>query len=202
MSIFSGCFAPKYKIDYEGKMNQFKGAKEEYRAGTVVKLTYGPVATDTDYHFTLDGENVKTEIGKNECFTLTFTMPEHDATLRVYSENTMEYDKEKEGFEYTVNKSYHSFDGGGPEFTVKIENPELLKCYQEKNYGKKNHEVIDGAAFNVEMRFVGLKPGTTKVTISTRSPIADNFDEIYNVTINDDLKIKMELQETIEIQNQ
>ena len=199
MSLLSGCFAPKYRIDYEGKKSAFEDAKDEYRAGKNVKLVYGYAATDTDYHFCLDGEDIKTEFDSKGRIILRFTMPEHNATLRAFAINSMTYNPSDEGFEYSVKKSYHSFDGGGPDYNVEIEDPKIAKCYESKEYGKKNHAVIDGAAFNVYMRFVGMSPGATTVKISARSPVGGNYDEIYSVMVNDDLKIKMELKEKTEI---
>ena len=68
-----------------------------------------------------------------------------------------------------------------------------------KEYGKKNHKELSGAGYDVYFTFRGLKPGTTTVTIQERSPIADNLDNIYDVTVNDDLEISLKLRETIEI---
>ena len=51
-----GCGQQKYKLELDGYGLSSK--KTAYEEGAVVKVTYDMIATDTDYSFTLDGENV------------------------------------------------------------------------------------------------------------------------------------------------
>ena len=60
--------------------------------------------------------------------------------------------------------SFHSFDGGGPEFHAVLAS-DIVSIEQEKEYAKPNHEELDGAGFTVTFTFTGIKPGETVLTI-------------------------------------
>ena len=132
---FSGCFGKKYKVDYCGSKESFRGAKDSYRAGLEVTLRYPHIATDTDYTFYVDGKRVNPDYSDKDGFTIAFTMPAHDIRVRVEEKNTMlpEADAKQ------AVLSYPSFDGGGPRYTVKIENEQMVACEQANRYsGKKD----------------------------------------------------------------
>ena len=80
----------RYKVDYCGEKDMFKKARNSYEAGQKVKLYYDLIATDTDYTFYLDDEILNVDYSEDKGFIITFTMPEHDVTLRVESVNSME----------------------------------------------------------------------------------------------------------------
>ena len=81
----------KYKIDFGGQESFFEGAKDSYREGESVTLYYDLIATDTDYSFFLDGEEINVDYDLDRGFVISFTMPAHDVTLECKSENTMVY---------------------------------------------------------------------------------------------------------------
>ena len=87
----AGC-AERYRVDYDGHKDWYKGAKDSYPAGAEVRLVYDGVATDTDYWFYLDGETLDWEFDGDHSFIITFTMPAHDVTLHRETRNSMEYD--------------------------------------------------------------------------------------------------------------
>ena len=93
--------------------------------------------------------------------------------------------------------AHDSFEGGGPEYTVKIDDPAIVSCTDEikRNSNSEDGAEIDGAGYDVIFEFAGLKQGETKVTISARSPIADNFDAVYIANVDENLNVKMELLE-------
>lgn len=84
-----GCSAKKYRVDYGGDKDFFKGAKDEYRAGEKVTVYYDLIATDTDYTFLLDGKRINPDYSENKGYIITFKMPEHDVKLTVESRNSM-----------------------------------------------------------------------------------------------------------------
>ena len=90
--LMFGCSSAKYRVDYDGHKNWYTGAKDSYRAGTKVTLYYEIIATDTDYSFLLDGENLNFGWDENKGFILTFTMPDHDVKLECRTRNSMVYD--------------------------------------------------------------------------------------------------------------
>lgn len=92
----------------------------------------------------------------------------------------------------TAELSFHSFDGGGPEYTVRIDDPTVVSCSSERRYNKADHKALDGAGYDVVFTLTGLRQGKTTLTVSARSPIADSFDNIYTVTVADDLSVSVE----------
>ncbi|MCR4615646.1 MAG: hypothetical protein K5756_05810 [Clostridiales bacterium] len=199
MFCFFGCGkkgnAVKYQVDYNGQKSSFENAKDSYKAGEKVTLYYKYIATDTDYAFYLDSERLNTGYDDDKGFIISFEMPAHDVTLTVEQRNLMvtddPYTTEKQ-FEKEAKLSFHSFDGGGPEYSIKIDDPSVVSCTSKRDYGKKNHEVIDGAAYDVIFKFKGLKSGTTDITVHSSSPIMDDEEYRYLVEVNDDLKINIE----------
>ena len=196
MLLFFGCGAKKYKVDYCGGKDWFKGAKDEYRKGEKVELYYDLIATDTDYSFLLDNEKLNVGYSEDKGFIITFTMPEHDVKLEVTHRNTMIADDD-DGKRYsdTATLKFDSFDGGGPDYTAVIDDPSVASCLKEIEYARKDHDEIDGAAFDAIFTFTGLKAGETFVTITGYSPIMGVSVEIYDVTVRDDLKICVEPRE-------
>ena len=91
MFALFGCGKPKYKLRFEGY--GFESSRTEYAAGEKVTVYYGLLATDTDYRFWLDDENVrlKQDYDERHGYVFSFSMPEHDVTLHVESHNSMEY---------------------------------------------------------------------------------------------------------------
>nr|MCR5773737.1 rhodanese-like domain-containing protein [Lachnospiraceae bacterium] len=92
----------------------------------------------------------------------------------------------------TATLTFETFDGGGPEFRALIDDPEIVAYDQTRYYGDKDHDNNTGSSCTVEFSFTGLKPGKTKMRIEERSPIADNLDREYDVSVGDDLKVTVE----------
>ncbi len=79
-----------YKVDYHGQMNQFSGAKENYVAGTEVEISYSLIATDIDYNFIVDGQEVRVEWNDKKGYIIRFTMPAHDIEVYYVEKNIKE----------------------------------------------------------------------------------------------------------------
>lgn len=94
-SLF-GCGKTKYKVDYCGQKDFYENAKETYAAGENVELYYKFIATDTSYHFYLDGENINYCYDDKKGFIISFVMPEHDVKIECVTKNTMIYDPSEE----------------------------------------------------------------------------------------------------------
>ena len=100
--------------------------------------------------------------------------------------------------ERTASVSFESFDGGGPEFSVRIEDPEIASWESARRYDRDDHDALDGAGYTVTFTFTARKPGETTATISARSPIAENFDATYAVRVDDAGGIALEELEITE----
>lgn len=90
LSLF-GCSKPKYKLQFEGF--GFQTEKTEYAEGETVTVYYNLIATDTDYRFWLDSEDVELsqDYDGSHGYVFTFSMPAHDVTLHMSSRNSMVY---------------------------------------------------------------------------------------------------------------
>ena len=96
---------------------------------------------------------------------------------------------QSQGSELTM--VFDSFDGGGPSYDVIIQNPSIVDFSISRHYRDKNHASMGGAGYDVIITFKALKAGTTRMTIKARSPIADNYDLPYSVTVDESLNISI-----------
>ena len=89
LTLFGCGGGNRFRVDYNGRKDAFRGAKDTYRAGQQVTLYYDLIGTDTDYAFFLDGERLQTDYSHQKGYILRFTMPDRDVTLTVESYNSM-----------------------------------------------------------------------------------------------------------------
>ena len=90
--------------------------------------------------------------------------------------------------------TFHSFDGGGPEFIISTADHELFTFETKREYESPDHDKLCGAGYNVVISFRGLKAGETSMTIEERSPCAGNYDHHYKVRVDDGLAVHLEKQ--------
>ena len=95
--------------------------------------------------------------------------------------------------------SFSSFDGSGSSFDIYIDDESVVSVEQSRIYRDKDHESKRGAGYDVVFAFAGLKEGSTRAVISARSPIADNWDKEYEITVDTDLGVRVTLLSTTEI---
>ncbi|MCR5041891.1 MAG: hypothetical protein K6C36_07345 [Clostridia bacterium] len=200
MTVFSGCCSEKHTVTYLPDRSCFEGAKDRYSAGSRVNVFYGMIATDTDYSFYLDGEPLNPSYDEKKGFRLSFVMPDHDVTVSVESRNSMEYEPESEVSGVCDSTlTFDSFDGGGPEYTVEIDDPETLTYTARKKYHKAGHMFMTGSGYDYIIEFSGLKPGRTELTVFERSPIAGNSDMRYLAEVDRELHVTLTLLERTEV---
>jgi len=87
--------------------------------------------------------------------------------------------------------SFSSFDGGGHEYSVEIEDPEILTYTSKRDYGAERDELETGSPYWMIFTFTGLKPGTTTVSVYGRSPIIENNDSIYTAVVDENLNVTL-----------
>ncbi len=90
-----------------------------------------------------------------------------------------------------VTMAFDSFEGGGPSYDVIIEDPSIIDYSISRHYRDKDHASMGGAGYDVIITFKALKAGTTRMTIQARSPIADNYDLHYSVTVDEGLNVSL-----------
>ena len=88
--------------------------------------------------------------------------------------------------------SFESFDGGGPDFNVLIADEGIASYETGVKYHSSDHGEMTGSGFDKIITFTGIKPGETTVVVEERSPIADNLDHKYRVTVDDGLNVQIE----------
>lgn len=84
---------------------------------------------------------------------------------------------------------FESFDGGGPQYEVSGFDESIVSLGVARKYNKEDHEMMAGSAYNVIMTFTGQKPGNTTAHISCFSPIADNWERDYDITVDRNLNV-------------
>lgn len=96
--------------------------------------------------------------------------------------------------------SFHSFDGGGPEYTIDVDS-DIVSCQSTKEYADANHEELDGAGFVVIFTFTGIRTGETSMTVKERSPVSGNLNHVYNVKVDQNLNLTIEYISTEDLDN-
>ena len=102
------------------------------------------------------------------------------------------HDSEGDG-EKMTELVLNSFDGGGPQYKVFIEDEEIVRYTSSIHYFDENHEELDGAAYQVIYEFEGLKEGETTMRVEERSPITLNVDRTYQIKVDKNLKVDIEM---------
>ncbi len=194
MILLGGCGTKKYTVSFgEGYVPL---EKTKYAAGESVSVSFDMIATDTDYSFFSDDVEFEQSYDPARGYVFTFTMPDHDVKIDMRTRNSMEYDPDAQNAyaqgPLTAKLMFETFDGGGPEFSVVIEDDMVVDYDKDIRYLDDEHEQENGAGKNVVYEFWGVNPGQTRVLIKERSPIAGNFDRCYKVMVDDNLNVSME----------
>lgn len=91
---------------------------------------------------------------------------------------------------------FDSFDGGGPSYSVTIEDESVVSYTSEQRYRNPNHDQMDGSAFDVILSFKGLKPGSTSVTVVGESPIMPAETWRYTAAVDETLHVTLTQEES------
>ncbi len=84
---------------------------------------------------------------------------------------------------------FDSFDGGGFEYTVTIEDTGIASYDAYADYGDQNHEEIDGASYDYVVTVYAVAPGSTTMEVVGSSPIMEEERYYYQIDVGDDLQI-------------
>ncbi len=89
--------------------------------------------------------------------------------------------------------SFSSFDGGGPEFSVRADT-DIVSCSRSVHYHDPDHGDLEGAGYTVTLTFTGQRPGEASITVLQRAPIDDDLDMVYAVRV--DSRLNVEIRKT------
>lgn len=109
----------------------------------------------------------------------------------------MSFINETKSDDSTATLEFESFDGGGPEYAVVMDS-DIVSYTSKRQYAKEDHEDLNGAGYDVIFTFTGVKPGQADMTVEERSPIGDNEDHHYTVTVDSELRVEIKVKETPE----
>lgn len=87
--------------------------------------------------------------------------------------------------------TFDSFDGGGPSYSVTLDDPTLATVTSRIDYRDPDHDEIDGAAYFVIFTFTGTRAGETGMTVSVTSPLEPDYEIRYAVTVDAALNVTL-----------
>ena len=91
----------------------------------------------------------------------------------------------------TAEARYHSFDGGGMEYSLSVEPEGIVTWSSERDYSDPDHEELDGAGYDVVFRFAGVAQGSAHASVAGFSPIADEMEDDFWLTVDRDLNVSL-----------
>ncbi|MBQ6595574.1 MAG: hypothetical protein IJH78_07965 [Clostridia bacterium] len=91
--------------------------------------------------------------------------------------------------------SFSSFEGGGPEYSIEVEEPIHVDWTVAKSYGEKEEPLPPGSSYNVLYTFRGRAAGTTKVTVHASSPIAGDEDMVFTLSVDPDCNVTLQSED-------
>ena len=82
-----------------------------------------------------------------------------------------------------------SFDGGGPEFHITVEDPTIVTWTSRRQYDNADHEEMTGSGYREIYTFMGLKKGTTRMTLAVHAPLEEDYEADYILEVDEDLNV-------------
>lgn len=92
------------------------------------------------------------------------------------------------GLKPTVQR-YHSFSGGGPEYSMKLHERGIFTYFCNKEYNQPGGEFLCGGGFDYIYRLYPLRQGKAAATITASSPICPQPPIKMTVEVNDKLEM-------------
>ena len=136
-ALFSGCSAPKYKVDYDGGKIFYEGAQDFYPAGAQVELICTLMPSDIDISFYLNGEYLNAKYDGQKGYLLRFTMPEEDVLLECRIRESMTYVEPAEPGVLLVDYYREGTVGGDGYYELVLSTTTDPNQYQIDQYRKE-----------------------------------------------------------------
>ncbi len=93
---------------------------------------------------------------------------------------------------------FHSFDGGGPEYSFETEVKGIFTWYCERRYAKAGHEQLCGAGYDVIYSLYPLRKGKATAKITSFSPICPAENLRLFVETDEELRINYRFEDITE----
>lgn len=90
--------------------------------------------------------------------------------------------------------SFHSFEGGGPEYSLETEVKGIFTWYSKKHYYREDHEMLCGAGFDVEFTLYPLRTGHATAILKGDSPICPEPPRRVFVDVDENLKMTYHME--------
>lgn len=143
---------------------------------------------DVDFEtFTAEKEHLLTVEVEGKTFSTSNQSELRDDILR-YFEACFEGKAQPEKL------SFSSFDGGGPEYSLKMEKTGVLTWYGQRVYGNPDHDKMCGSAFDIIYEFYPLREGEASAVLTASSPICPEPDRRISAVVDRDLKISLKVE--------
>lgn len=92
--------------------------------------------------------------------------------------------------------SFSSFEGGGAEYWIEIEDLSIVIYEAEKVYDSDNEPLPPGSGYTMTFTFKGLNPGTTTVTVHASSALMGNSSAVYTAVVDEALHVTLNREES------
>ena len=94
--------------------------------------------------------------------------------------------------------TFSSFEGGGPEISVEIDDPSIVTFRVSRSYDSPEGEPIPpGCGYRETYVFTGLNPGVTGMTVSSGSAIVARRDTRYTVAVDEALNVTLRCERAL-----
>lgn len=93
-----------------------------------------------------------------------------------------------------IQLSFHSFDGGGPDYNFETEVKGIFTWYSNRHYQKADHEMLCGAGYDVIYELYPLKMGKATGMITGFSPICPVFPRRVLVEVDENLNMTYHIE--------
>lgn len=200
---------PEYKVDYHGQEDLFNGAGESYKAGEKVILYYDLIATDTDYYFYVDGQEINVDWDSKKGYVIKFTMPDHDIEVyctRVNSMANLDYDYTQSGesddngeYEMVPARVLYLADNGSeaqfPEGVVSMAATDLELSMLKLTICNLSNDIFwYGSSFSIQKKIDGEYVDVTTEEELSWITIAYELQPGESVQISRDLSLYGEVE--------
>lgn len=135
-------------------------------------------------------------VSDNQTFQLSSTqiLPEDEKNIfrDLYRYFTMYWEE----IVKPITLSYHSFDGGGPDFSMQIKEKGIFTWYSLRNYYNEDHEKLSGAGYTITYTLYPLRTGKSSAILTAFSPICPQSTREIFVKVDENFCMTYHVEET------